>query len=110
MFKGSSRYPHMKRSDWISRTWLVVRKVIAQDMNVHASDLRMAEVLISPRFRPRNAPIHLVQYLEELIQIGQATQAFQCQCAHCNATEEGLGEGPGGPDAPGGWLRNGPPS
>ena len=103
LWKGSSRYPHMKRSDWISRTWLVVRKVISQDMNVHASDLRMAEVLISPRFRPRNAPIHLVQYLEELIQIGQASQAFQCTCERC-ATEEGMGPRPGGADPAGGWL------
>ena len=87
IFKGA-RYPHISRSEWITRTWLLIRKVINQNNTPTWNDVRVAKVLINFAPRISRPPAHLLEMLEEVIINGPTSTA----CPHCAAAaQEDLG-------------------
>ena len=90
MWISRGRYPHMSRKDWITRSWLLIRKVINQDGVPYRNDVRVAEVLLYHSGQmPRNAPKHLMVMLEEVIINGPSSPT--CPCPRCTAPQEELG-------------------
>ena len=81
-----AKYPHVTRKDWITRSWLLIRKVINQDGVPYANDVRVAEVLLYHSGRVRQCPDHLKVMLEEVIINGPSSPV--CPCSRCTATEE----------------------
>ena len=77
------KYPHQSRQDWITRSWLLLRKVINQDGQPTANDVRVAKILLHHSPRVARCPEHLKKMLEEVI-INGPTQL----CAFCQASQE----------------------
>lgn len=80
------RYPYMNRQDWITRAWLLIRKVTSQDGTPTINDVRVAKILLHHGQRGRTAmPVHLTLMLEEVIINGPTTPY---SCPHCGTPAE----------------------
>lgn len=59
------RYPYTNRDTWITRAWLLIRKVDRQAGVSSYSDRRVAVELL--RLAPAGTPGHLMTMIEEVI-------------------------------------------
>lgn len=96
---SKGKYLYQNRADWITRAWLLIRKVINQSNEPTANDVRTARILIrvAAVLRPprRTAPQHLLGMLEEVIINGLFL--FMQPCLFCLVeAEEGVGTPLGG--------------
>jgi len=87
--RGARQGGYVDRSDWITRAWLLIRKVISQDGQPTVNDVRVARILLHYSGRFRNAPNHLIKMIEEVVIDGTHLAPL---CPHCAGKEEaGLG-------------------
>jgi hypothetical protein len=84
-----AKYPYMNRQDWITRSWLLVRKVTNQDGVPTMNDVRVAKILLHHGARlGAKCPNHLRLMIEEVIINGPTTPY---SCPHCGTPKEDLG-------------------
>jgi hypothetical protein len=81
MWISKGKYPYQSRSDWITRSWLLIRKVINQDGQPTMNDVRVAKILLHHVPRVARCPKHLQVMLEEVIINAPPNQL----CAFCAA-------------------------
>ena len=83
------RYPYVSRETWVTRAWLLIRKVDRQRGVSSYSDRRVAVELLALAPTGRHGvPKHLVSYLQEVL-CGSAEEVPYRPAG--DAAEEGMG-------------------